>query len=129
LDGNGHLDAQELTLALSKAGGPMSSRYVIFIDPYSGVGIKLSPTTLSEFMTTLSASPHSHAISFAEFRDFLLLLPRKASPAEIYQYYKVRKYMGDDGRGIARVTMEGMYGPMYTSPRGFRNYRRQVMSP
>jgi hypothetical protein len=37
--------------------------------------------------------------------------------------------MGDDGRGIARVTMEGTYGPMHTSPRGFKNYRRQVMSP
>ncbi|GLB33870.1 putative mitochondrial carrier (TC 2.A.29) family protein [Lyophyllum shimeji] len=89
LDGNGHLDAQELTLALSKAG------------------IKLSPKTLSEFMTTLTSSPHSHAISFAEFRDFLLLLPRKVSPAEIYQYYEVAKFMGDDGRGPARVTMEG----------------------
>ncbi|KAF9464486.1 mitochondrial carrier domain-containing protein [Collybia nuda] len=89
LDGNGHLDARELTLALSKAG------------------IKLSPKTLSEFMTTLTSSPHSHTVSFAEFRDFLLLLPRKASPAEIFQYYEVSKFMGDDGRGVARVTMEG----------------------
>ncbi|KAG6866466.1 hypothetical protein C0991_003984 [Blastosporella zonata] len=62
---------------------------------------------LSEFMTTLTDSPHSHAVSFAEFRDFLLLLPRKASPAEIYQYYEVSKFMGDDGRGPARLTMEG----------------------
>ncbi|KAF8076458.1 mitochondrial carrier [Lyophyllum atratum] len=89
LDGNGHLDAQELTVSLSKAG------------------IKLSQKTLSEFMTTLASTPHSHAISFAEFRDFLLLLPRKVSPAEIYQYYEVTKFMGDDGRGPARVTMEG----------------------
>lgn len=89
LDGNGHLDARELTLALSKAG------------------INLSQKTLSEFMTTLTSSPHSRAISFTEFRDFLLLLPRKASPAEIYQFYEVNKFMGDDGRGPARVTMEG----------------------
>ena len=71
-------------------------------------GIPLSPGTLSEFMTTLTSSPHSHAISFREFRDFLLLLPRKASTAEIYQYYEMRRYLGDDGRGAARVTMEGL---------------------
>ncbi|KLO18028.1 mitochondrial carrier [Schizopora paradoxa] len=89
LDGNGHLDAEELSIALGKAG------------------IKLTPSTLSDFMTFLTSSPHSHAISFPEFRDFLLLLPRKASTSEIYRYYEVRKYMGDDGRGAARVTMEG----------------------
>jgi solute carrier family 25 phosphate transporter 23/24/25/41 len=80
-------------------------------------------------MTTLSASPHSHAISFAEFRDFLLLLPRKASPAEIYQYYKVRKYMGDDGRGTARVTMEGMHELLHNLATRFQNYHRQVTFP
>lgn len=58
-------------------------------------------------MTTLTASPHSHSVSFAEFRDFLLLLPRKASTAEIYRYYEVNRFLGDDGRGPARVTMEG----------------------
>ncbi|KAI0638147.1 mitochondrial carrier [Trametes polyzona] len=89
LDGNGHLDADELELALEKAG------------------IKLSASTLSEFITFLTSSPHSHAVSFKEFRDFLLLLPRRASPEEIFRYYKVRKYMGDDGRGAARVNMEG----------------------
>ena len=70
-------------------------------------GIKLSPSTLSEFITFLTSSPHSHAISFEEFRDFLLLMPRKASPEEIFRYYEVKKFMGDDGRGAARVTMEG----------------------
>lgn len=81
-----------------------SSRSVI---QYLPPGIKLSAATLSEFITFLTSSPHSHAISFKEFRDFLLLLPRKASPEEIYRYYKVRKFMGDDGRGAARVNMEG----------------------
>lgn len=72
-------------------------------------GINLQPDTLSDFMTFLTSSSHSHAISFPEFRDFLLLLPRKASTTEIYRYYEVRKYMGDDGRGAARVTMEGTF--------------------
>lgn len=60
-------------------------------------------------MTFLTSSPHSHAINFREFRDFLLLLPRKISAAEIYQYYEVKKFMGDDGRGSARVNMEGAF--------------------
>ncbi|KAI0322512.1 mitochondrial carrier [Amylostereum chailletii] len=89
LDGNGHLEADELTIALQKAG------------------IRLTPSTLSDFMTYLTASPHSHAISFQEFRNFLLLLPRKVSTKEIYQFYEVRKFLGDDGKGAARVTMEG----------------------
>ncbi|CAL1700787.1 unnamed protein product [Somion occarium] len=89
LDGNGHLGAEELAVALDKAG------------------ISLSPPTLAEFMTFLTSSPHSHALSFQEFRDFLLLLPRKASPEEIFRYYEVKRFMGDDGRGAARVNMEG----------------------
>ncbi|KAH9951624.1 mitochondrial carrier [Amylocystis lapponica] len=89
LDGNGHIEADELAQALDKAS------------------IRLSSSTLTEFMTFLTRSTHSHAISFPEFRDFLLLLPRKASTAEIYRYYEVKKFMGDDGRGPARVNMEG----------------------
>ncbi|KAK7695894.1 hypothetical protein QCA50_000533 [Cerrena zonata] len=89
LDSNGHLEADELAVALDKAG------------------ISLSPPTLAEFMTFLTSSPHSHAVSFQEFRDFLLLLPRKASPEEIFRFYEVKKFMGDDGRGAARVNMEG----------------------
>lgn len=88
-DGNGRLEAHEVAVALSRAG------------------IQLTPARLSEFMTYLTASPHSRAISFREFRDFLLLLPRKVSATEIYRFYQVRKYLGEDGKGAARVTMEG----------------------
>lgn len=91
LDGNGHLDASELREALKKAG------------------IQLSTAQLSDFMTFFTSSPHSHSISFPEFRDFLLLLPRRASAAEMYRYYEVRKFIGDDGHGVARVNMEGVY--------------------
>ncbi|KAL5637076.1 hypothetical protein ACGC1H_000897 [Rhizoctonia solani] len=89
LDGNGHLDAGELNAALSKAG------------------LELDSATLADFMAALADSPHSRRISFPEFRDFLLLLPRKASTHEIYQFYKVKKFLGDDGRGAVRVNMEG----------------------
>uniref|UniRef100_A0A8H8CJZ1 EF-hand domain-containing protein n=1 Tax=Psilocybe cubensis TaxID=181762 RepID=A0A8H8CJZ1_PSICU len=89
LDGNGHLDPTELRAALKKAG----------IEP--------SPAKINDFMLSISSEPHSQNITFSEFRDFFLLLPRKVSPAEIYRYYELRKYMGDDGRGAARVNMEG----------------------
>jgi solute carrier family 25 phosphate transporter 23/24/25/41 len=71
-------------------------------------GITLSPTALTEFITFLTQSPHSHVINFRQFRDFLLLLPRKVSTTEIYRYYEVNKIMENDGRGPARVTMEGL---------------------
>src|ERR1700759_4112877 len=86
---------------------PPLFRFTIQAHRFVPAGIPLSPATLSEFMTTLASSPHSHAINFREFRDFLLLLPRKVSTAQIYQYYEMRRYLGDDGRGPARVTMEG----------------------
>ncbi|KAF7292381.1 Mitochondrial carrier protein [Mycena chlorophos] len=87
LDGNGKLDAQELSSALSK------------------VGIKLTAAKTQEFIGYLSETPHSHSIEFSEFRDFLLLLPQRASPLEIYRYYELRRYQ--DARGAARVNMEG----------------------
>lgn len=90
LDGNGHIDSSELALALRRAG------------------INLAPSTLHQFMNALTSSPHSHAISFHEFRDFLLLLPRKISTREVFRYFEMRKFMGDDGKGAARVTMEGI---------------------
>ncbi|TFY56358.1 hypothetical protein EVJ58_g7695 [Rhodofomes roseus] len=89
LDGNGRLDAEELTQILQRAG------------------IQLSSSTLAEFMTFMTSSAHSHAVTFPEFRDFLLLMPRRASPKEIFRYYEVRKVTGDEARGAARVNMEG----------------------
>lgn len=72
-------------------------------------GVAVSSEIVSEFILSLSSESHSHHINFGDFRDFFILLPRKASPAEIYQYYEVRRYLGDDGRGPARVNMEGTY--------------------
>ncbi|KAF8314793.1 mitochondrial carrier [Clavulina sp. PMI_390] len=88
LDGNGHLDADEWATALAKSG------------------IHLSPNTLQEFIVFLTSSPHSKTVSYPEFRDFLLLMPRAASTAEIYRYYEVRRF-DTDSRGASRITMEG----------------------
>jgi solute carrier family 25 phosphate transporter 23/24/25/41 len=56
---------------------------------------------------SLSAEHRSCQISFGDFRDFFILLSRKASPAEIYQYYEVKKYT-DGGRGPTRIKVEGI---------------------
>jgi solute carrier family 25 (mitochondrial phosphate transporter), member 23/24/25/41 len=58
-------------------------------------------------MAALSSDNNTSHITFGNFRDFLILLPRKASTAEIYRYYKLKRYLGEDGRGSARVNMEG----------------------
>jgi len=74
-------------------------------------GIEIDAATLKDFKTALSSDPDSAHVTFRPFRDFLILLPRKASPTEIFKFYKVRRYLGDDGRGAARVNMEGMCIP------------------
>ncbi|KZT12493.1 mitochondrial carrier [Laetiporus sulphureus 93-53] len=89
LDGSGRLEAHELIQALQNAG------------------IELSPSALAEFMSFFTSSPHAHSITFPEFRDILLLMPRKASPSEIYRYYQAHQFADDDARGAARVNMEG----------------------
>jgi len=108
LDSNGHLDAEELTVALQKAGefAPLTLGW-LYLNQMGLSELPVSPSMLSDFMISLTASPHSHSISFEEFRDFLLLLPRRVSTKEIYRFYELRKFLGDDGRGAARVTMEG----------------------
>jgi len=95
-------------VALRKAGERILDLVCATSSQLDGAaGVRMSPSTLSDFMTSLTASPHSHSISFQEFRDFLLLLPRRVSTKEIYRFYELRKFLGDDGRGAARVTMEG----------------------
>jgi solute carrier family 25 phosphate transporter 23/24/25/41 len=118
LDSNGHLDAEELTVALRKAGERILLLLLVGTTSQLdyAAGVRVSPSTLSDFMTSLTASPISHSINFQEFRDFLLLLPRRVSTKEIYRFYELRKFLGDDGRGAARVTMEGTLSRI--TPRG-----------
>ena len=71
-------------------------------------------------------------ITFQEFRDFLIMLPRKATPFEIYKctcksvldleangcsVYQVRKRFSD-GRGAARVDKEGDMIPSFPKTHG-----------
>lgn len=98
------LDVAEIRTALDKAG------------------LDLPPALLDDFIASLSSStrtadPHSpqgrgidlwHApresqpttyVSWPEFRDYLLLLPRKPSVGEIFKFYQVRKAFGLFGIG------------------------------
>ncbi|CAO1632809.1 unnamed protein product [Parajaminaea phylloscopi] len=102
LDRNGdmRLDVAEIRLALGKAG------------------IELAPASLEDFIASLSSStrtsdPHAPGtstwysqdpptptyITWPEFRDYLLLLPRQPSVNEIFRFYQVRKAFGLFGIG------------------------------
>ena len=70
--------------------------------------MELSPSTVSEFIMSLSSQPHSYQINFGDFRDFFLLVPRKVSPAEVYQYYEVKKDTASDGCNPAYANVEGI---------------------
>ncbi|KAK4688162.1 hypothetical protein P7C73_g1947, partial [Tremellales sp. Uapishka_1] len=99
-NGDGRLDSDELKTALGRSG------------------INITPTTVKDLVRFLASgspmgkiapqtrSPDDLYITFAEFRDFLIMLPRRPSVPEIYKFYQVRKRFGD-GRGAARVDKEG----------------------
>lgn len=142
-DGDGKLDQQELATALRRSGewwgtqNVVAESHILVASPFPG--IEMSPSTLRDFVSLISsgsrATGSSHAkdnayITFSQFRDFLIMLPRKASMPEIYKckcrnsgivalhsyphfpfpchhsVYQVKKRY-PDGRGAARVNMEG----------------------
>lgn len=84
LDKNGdmRLDVPEIAAALKRAN------------------IELSSGALEDFVTSLGATSRSQSstcptsITFAQFRDYFLLLPRQPSVNEIYRFYQVRKAFG-----------------------------------
>ncbi|ODN76545.1 hypothetical protein L202_05207 [Cryptococcus amylolentus CBS 6039] len=102
-NGDGRLDSSEIREALSRSG------------------IDVTPATVSELVHYLASHASEHGapkignkekgrtevyLTFGDFRDFLIMLPRKATPFEIYKFYQVRKRFSD-GRGAARVDKEG----------------------
>ncbi|SPO22462.1 related to SAL1 - member of the Ca2+-binding subfamily of the mitochondrial carrier family [Ustilago trichophora] len=82
------LDVQEIRTALDRAG------------------IEVPQISLDDFIASLTSTRTSaHAcgektyVTFPEFRDYLLLLPRKPSVPEIFRFYQVRKAFGLFGMG------------------------------
>lgn len=98
-NGDGVLDVDEIGMALNRAGAD------------------LSPTIVRDLVHFLAGSTKGSAVSFQEFRDFLLMLPRRATPLEIYKFYQVHKRFSD-GRGAARVNMDGDPNPSFPKAPG-----------
>lgn len=82
---DGLLDEQEISAALEKAG------------------LRPSQPVLDDLIASLASSgvhdvKELHEkdlyVTFPEFRDYLLLLPRRPSISEIYHFYQVRKAVG-----------------------------------
>lgn len=75
-NGDGRLDAVEMRAALSRSG------------------IDITPATVCDLVGFLASGTSAGAVgdaadnqyvTFQEFRDFLIMLPRKATPYEIYK--------------------------------------------
>ncbi|TKY84904.1 hypothetical protein EX895_005984 [Sporisorium graminicola] len=90
MDKNGdmRLDVQEIHTALDRAGIDVPQ---ISLDDF--VASLTSTRTLSH------VSGDKTYVTFPEFRDYLLLLPRKPSVSEIFRFYQVRKAFGLFGMG------------------------------
>lgn len=122
-NGDGRLDAVEMRAALSRSGVDITPATVEDLVRHLAHGS--SPESLPQKATL---SQEDMYITFGEFRDFLIMLPRRATPFEIYKCKSIScpnsglifgrigaKYRADyqvktrysDGRGAARVDKEG----------------------
>ncbi|WFD45275.1 hypothetical protein MPSI1_003957 [Malassezia psittaci] len=81
---------------------------------FEKAGIHPSDLVLRDFVASLASSGVSDVselecddldVSFPEFRDYLLLMPRKPSIQEIFRFYQVRKAVGLFGN-------EGIFGEL-----------------
>ncbi|CDW96006.1 hypothetical protein [Sporisorium scitamineum] len=90
LDKNGdmRLDVQEIHTALDRAGIDVPQ---ISLDDFVA--------SLTSTRTSAHVSGDKTYVTFPEFRDYLLLLPRKPSVLEIFRFYQVRKAFGLFGMG------------------------------
>jgi hypothetical protein len=76
-DQNGVLDAVDMRAALSRAGMELTQATVDDLVRFLASGAN-TPGTPKD-------SAENTYITFSEFRDFLIMLPRKATPYEIYK--------------------------------------------
>ncbi|KOS12949.1 mitochondrial carrier [Malassezia pachydermatis] len=111
---DGMLDEEDIQAAFDKAG------------------IRMTHVVLDDFIASIASSgvqdvKELHArdlyVTFPEFRDYLLLLPRKPTVPEIFRFYQVRKAvglfgtegifaelgaaMGKTARGVTHVNFDG----------------------
>lgn len=84
-NGDGRLDATEMRAALSRSGVEITSATVEDLVRHLAHGLWKLPEkeTLSQ---------EDMYITFGEFRDFLIMLPRRATPLEIYKCESERSW-------------------------------------
>lgn len=78
-NGDGRLDSNEMRSALSRSGIDITPTTVEDLVRFLASGSSTSGPS-----TSTSQSENMY-ITFSEFRDFLIMLPRKATPFEIYK--------------------------------------------
>lgn len=96
-NGDGRLDATEMRAALSRSGIDITQATVTDLVRFLASGARFSPAArrlqqsgneaaaLDRPAGSAVAGVDEMYITFKEFRDFLIMLPRKATPFEIYK--------------------------------------------
>ncbi|WFD31989.1 hypothetical protein MSPP1_003031 [Malassezia sp. CBS 17886] len=95
--------------ALHKLFNDIDTNHDGVLDPteiraaFDRAGLHLSADVLKDFIASLASSGvadvaelHSNNlfVTFPEFRDYLLLMPRKPTMGDVYHFYQVRKAVG-----------------------------------
>lgn len=97
------LDKNELRLALNKSSIHLNDenfeQFFKTLDQNNSGSIEVSSTFVSLFYAFLFIK----CKKFADFRDYLLLLPRHPHITEIYRYYQIK----NQSRGASQVTSDG----------------------
>lgn len=89
-NGDGRLDAVEMRAALSRSGIDITPNTVKDLVRFLASGASTSPMGAPSDLPAVSGGQQNVVddvmyITFQEFRDFLIMLPRKATPYEIYK--------------------------------------------
>lgn len=82
---DGRLDATEMRAALSRSGIDITPSTADDLVRFLASGASDSGSGSSKSTQSAGPSEKDMYITFAEFRDFLIMLPRKATPFEIYK--------------------------------------------
>ncbi|KAK0522096.1 hypothetical protein OC834_006407, partial [Tilletia horrida] len=90
-NGDGILDIGEIRAALERAGIDLGS---VPLEDFTASMASSRYYPSAPAPTVAGLAEGSMYVTFPEFRDYLLLLPRKATMPEIFRFYQVRKAFG-----------------------------------
>lgn len=116
-NGDGRLDAPEMRAALSRAGIDITPATVTDLVRFLANGAEQKGANVGvghggkSHVANVSSRDDMY-ITFQEFRDFLIMLPREATPFEIYKCESTRAQLWrEKGRGTGRVLL-GAFGDL-----------------